>query len=104
MKPHILNRNERQFLEGSYFYGNLNRTVFTAKGDRVERSTQTHDMEMLRDVFENEFTYPNGLMRNVCRFARKPALPCPFRDRTWTCAELNRITSYGYRQKDSLSS
>ncbi len=68
------------------------------------QSTRTHDMELFRDVFENEFTYLNGLMCNVRCFARKPALPCPLRDRTRTYAELNRTTSYSYRQKDSLSS
>jgi len=45
---------------------------------------------MFKDTFENEFTYLNGFLRNVRRFAEKPALTCPLRNRTWTYSELNR--------------
>jgi acyl-coenzyme A synthetase/AMP-(fatty) acid ligase len=45
---------------------------------------------MFQDTFENEFTYLNGFLRNVRRFAEKPALTCPLRNRTWSYSELNR--------------
>ncbi len=50
----------------------------------------TYDMEMFKDTFESEFTYLKGFLRNVRRFAEKPALTCPLRNRTWTYSELNR--------------
>ncbi|MGN7168803.1 class I adenylate-forming enzyme family protein [Paenibacillus cellulositrophicus] len=49
----------------------------------------TYDVRMFKDTFENEFTYINGFMRNVHRFAGRPALTDPVRERTWTYAELN---------------
>jgi len=50
----------------------------------------TYDISMFRDTFEYEFTYLNGFLRNVHRFAGKPALTCPLRKKTWTYAELNK--------------
>ncbi|EOS53275.1 class I adenylate-forming enzyme family protein [Paenibacillus barengoltzii] len=49
----------------------------------------TYDVRMFKDTFEHEFTYINGFMRNVHRFATRPALTCPLRERTWTYTELN---------------
>ncbi len=49
----------------------------------------TYDAAMFKDTFEHEFTYLNGFLRNVHRFARRPALTCPLRGNTWTYAELN---------------
>lgn len=49
----------------------------------------TYDVRMFKDTFENEFTYINGFMRNVHRFAGRPALTDPVRERTWTYAQLN---------------
>lgn len=50
----------------------------------------TYDVDMFKETFEHEFTYINGFLRNVHRFANRPALTCPVRDRTWTYAELNQ--------------
>jgi len=50
----------------------------------------TYDVRMFREMFEYEFTYINGFMRNVHRFAKRPAVTCPLRNRTWTYEELNR--------------
>lgn len=50
----------------------------------------SYDPTMFKDSFEREFTYLNGFMRNVRRFAQHPALTCPLRERTWTYAELNQ--------------
>ena len=56
----------------------------------MTQSVDTYDRKMFQDTFENEFTYLNGFLRNVRRFAEKPALTCPVRDRTWTYSDLNR--------------
>ncbi|KPV45234.1 AMP-dependent synthetase [Alicyclobacillus ferrooxydans] len=50
----------------------------------------TYNIEMFRETFEYEFTYIKGFMRNVHRFANRPALTCPLRNQSWTYAELNR--------------
>lgn len=50
----------------------------------------TYDVAMFRETFEYEFTYLNGFMRNVDRFANRPALTCTLRDKSWTYAQLNR--------------
>ncbi|CAB3395727.1 AMP-binding protein [Kyrpidia spormannii] len=52
--------------------------------------TYTYDVRMFKETFEYGFTYINGFMRNVHRFAHRPAVTCPLRNRTWTYAELNR--------------
>ena len=51
--------------------------------------TQTYDVEQFRDTFEHEFTWLNGFLRNVGRFADRPALYAPEFDRRWTYQELN---------------
>lgn len=50
----------------------------------------TYDNTMFKDTFENGFTFLNGFLRNVLRFANKSALTCPLREYTWTYADLNR--------------
>ena len=50
----------------------------------------TYNIEMFKETFEHEFTYIKGFMRNVHRYAKRPALTCPLRKRTWTYAELNQ--------------
>lgn len=50
----------------------------------------TYDRQMFKDTFENEFTYLNGFLRNVRRYAERPALACPLLGRKWTYTELNR--------------
>ena len=49
----------------------------------------TYDTTMFQDVFEHEFTYANGFMRNVSRFADHPAVICPLTGRSWTYRTLN---------------
>ena len=44
---------------------------------------------MFRDTFEHEFTWLNGFLRNVGRFAERPALHCPASGRRWTYRALN---------------
>ena len=50
----------------------------------------TYDVRMFKETFEHEFTFINGFMRNVHRFADRRALTCPLRNRTWSYAELNQ--------------
>ncbi|KQL53035.1 AMP-dependent synthetase [Heyndrickxia shackletonii] len=50
----------------------------------------TYDVRMFQETFEHEFTYINGFLRNVHRFANQPAMTCTLRNRTWTYQELNR--------------
>ncbi len=49
----------------------------------------TYDVTMFKDYFEHEFTYLNGFLRNVRRYAKKTALTCPIREKSWSYAELN---------------
>src|SRR5699024_4356129 len=51
--------------------------------------TFTYDVSMFQETFEKEFTYINGFLRNVRRFANKTAMTDPVREKTWTYAELN---------------
>ena len=50
----------------------------------------TYDVEQFKDIFEHEFTWLNGFLRNVRRFGNKPALYDAFSGRRWTYRELNR--------------
>ncbi len=50
----------------------------------------TYDITMFKETFEHEFTYIKGFLRNVHRFANRPAVTCPIRKRIWTYAQLNR--------------
>ena len=50
----------------------------------------TYDVTMFKETFESEFTYINGFMRNVHRFANKTAMSDPLRERSWTYRELNK--------------
>ncbi|HYW34979.1 MAG TPA: AMP-binding protein [Balneolaceae bacterium] len=59
----------------------------------MESFAQSYDASMFRDTFEHEFTYLNGFMRNVHRYADKPALTDPRRDQTWSYEELNKAVN-----------
>lgn len=50
----------------------------------------TYDSEMFIKTFESEFTWLNGFMRNVRRFADKTAAIDPLSGKTWSYDELNR--------------
>ena len=49
----------------------------------------TYDATMFKETFESEFTYLNGFLRNVGRFAEQPAMRCPLTGRRWTYRDLN---------------
>lgn len=52
--------------------------------------TFTYDVSMFKETFEKEFTYINGFLRNVRKFANKPAMTDPILNKTWTYAEVNK--------------
>ncbi len=52
--------------------------------------TRTYDDTMFRDTFEHEYTWTNGVMRNVQRFGSKLAIIDPELDKTWTYEQLNK--------------
>lgn len=49
----------------------------------------TYDVSRFRDVFEHDFTYLNGFMRNVARFADRPAMFFPLTGQRWNYQALN---------------
>lgn len=50
----------------------------------------SYDKEKFRDIFEHEYTWLNGFMRNAGRNGNRPALHDPASGRRWTYRELNR--------------
>lgn len=50
---------------------------------------RTYDDRMFIDTFEHNFTWLNGFMRNVTRYAGRTALIDPVREKTWNYHELN---------------
>ena len=52
-------------------------------------TNRTYDDRMFIETFEHEYTWLNGFLRNVRRYANKPALIDPNRDQTWTYKELD---------------
>lgn len=50
----------------------------------------TYDPSVFRKVFERNFVYIKGFLRNVDRFGKRSALICPVRDKTWSYVELNK--------------
>lgn len=49
----------------------------------------TYDITNFKESFQRDFTYINGFMRSVDRYADRKALYCPIRDITYTYRELN---------------
>ncbi|OPY57405.1 MAG: Long-chain-fatty-acid--CoA ligase [Pelotomaculum sp. PtaU1.Bin035] len=49
----------------------------------------TYNTNTFRELFENDFTYLNGFLRNVSRFPQKTALTCPIRKENWTYRQLD---------------
>ena len=55
----------------------------------MDRQKLTYDVQMFKDMFENEFTYLNGFLRNVHRFKERTALACPIRGQSWSYPQVN---------------
>ncbi len=49
----------------------------------------TYDAEQFKTVFQQNFTWIRGFMRNVDRYAEQPAMIDPAAERSWTYRELN---------------
>lgn len=49
----------------------------------------TYDVQRFKDCFEHDFTWLSGFIRNVMRYAAKPAMYDNISDKTWTYSELN---------------
>ena len=58
-------------------------------GISIDELTGRQEKSMFRQVFEEDFTYIAGFMRNVRRFSDKTAVIDPPSERTWTYAGLN---------------
>lgn len=56
----------------------------------MEFYDSTYDMENFKEIFENEFTYINGFLRNVHRYAERNAITCPMKGKSWTYSELDK--------------
>jgi acyl-coenzyme A synthetase/AMP-(fatty) acid ligase len=50
----------------------------------------TYNSKRFIDIFENEFTYLNGFLRNVHRYKNRTAITCPERGKSWTYSELDQ--------------
>lgn len=51
------------------------------------------DLNNFREVFEKEYTWIAGFMRNVYRYANKTALIFPMTGESWTYSELNNVVN-----------
>lgn len=51
------------------------------------------DLNNFKNVFEREYTWIAGFMRNVYRYSDKTAMISPATDESWTYAELNRTVN-----------
>jgi len=58
----------------------------------VAEPNTEYDPSTLRSVFEQHFTYASAVERNTHRYASRPALTDPPSGRSWTYAELGRVT------------
>ena len=61
----------------------------TRETDQGNIMNYTYDKEGFEKVFSKSFTWISGFMRNVGRFADRPAITDPATDRVWTYADLN---------------
>ncbi|MDR3555183.1 MAG: AMP-binding protein [Syntrophobacteraceae bacterium] len=55
-------------------------------GDRKS----TYNADRFRTIFEREFTYLNGFLRNTHRYANRTALTCPIRAISWNYADIDK--------------
>ncbi len=55
--------------------------------------TESYNIDRFRKIFETEYTWLNGFMRNVRRFENEPALFCPDTGQALTYGELNRLAN-----------
>jgi acyl-CoA synthetase (AMP-forming)/AMP-acid ligase II len=59
----------------------------------MDKARSTYNVEGFRSLFENEFTYLQGFLRNAHRYAEKVAVTCPTRGASWSYASLDQETN-----------
>ncbi|MFF1875712.1 AMP-binding protein, partial [Kitasatospora herbaricolor] len=64
----------------------------TAPDDGAPQPNTEYDPSTLRSVFEQHFTYASAVERNTHRYAARTAITDPPTGRSWTYAELGRVT------------
>ncbi|MCU1528409.1 MAG: AMP-dependent synthetase [Frondihabitans sp.] len=64
----------------------------TASTTRSPGANSDYDASTLRGVFEQNYTYANGVARNIHRYAARTALTDSETGRSWTYLELGEIT------------
>ncbi len=65
--------------------------------------SRTYNETMFREVFEHKYTWLNGFLRNVKRYADRTAIIDPLTDRRWNYRQLNQETNrlaHALRQDD----
>lgn len=74
--------------EAEKIFSELENELAQAKS-RFSDSTTGSIMTSFKPVFESEYTWLNGFMRNVYRFGSREALFFPLTEESWTYNELN---------------
>lgn len=69
-------------------FASIEDALHSAK-EKFTQDTKQKRVNMFRNAFESEYTWLNGFMRNVDRFADHEALYNPLTDTRWTYSELN---------------
>ncbi len=49
-----------------------------------------YNAEKFKSIFEKEFIYIKGFLRNVGRYSDRIAIECPLRERSWTYSEMDK--------------
>ncbi|MEE1224854.1 MAG: AMP-binding protein [Clostridia bacterium] len=74
--------------EVNSIFDTLEEEIANAKSRFVSRGGSLKSN--FRNVFESEYTWLNGFMRNVYKFADKEAMFMPATEKSWTYGELNK--------------
>lgn len=69
-------------------FSDIENALHTAKA-KFTSDTKQQRIDTFRQEFENEYTWLNGFLRNVYRFADKDAMICPETNKVWSYSELN---------------
>ena len=69
-------------------FADIEKALHSAKA-KFTADTKQQRIDMFKSEFEREYTWLNGFMRNVYRFADKEAMISPETKTAWTYSELN---------------
>lgn len=70
-------------------FDELENELKKAKKRFFENTSEDLGIDTFKNIFESEYTWLNGFMRNVYRFPNKEALFFPQTEQSWTYKELN---------------